>query len=65
MGKGCEVALLVRNDFLSLARGDIGSEDAQSLWIEQRKYMGKQTLMEVIYRPPNINQDIGYNYIRR
>ncbi|XP_059845547.1 uncharacterized protein LOC132404945 [Hypanus sabinus] len=58
-GRGGGVALLLRNDIQSLARGDIESGDAESVWIELRNSKGRKTLMGVIYRPPNSSLDVG------
>ena len=64
MGRGGGVALLVRNEIQSLARGDLGSGEVESVWIELRNSKGKKTLMGIVYRPPNSSMDIGYNLIR-
>ena len=45
MGKGGTVALLVRNEVKSIARSDIESEGIESLWVELRNRIGKNTLM--------------------
>ena len=64
MGRGGGVALLVRNEIQSLVRGDIGSGEVESVWIELRNSKGKKTLMGVVYRPPNSSMDIGYKLNR-
>ncbi|XP_059824367.1 hydroxyacid oxidase 2 isoform X1 [Hypanus sabinus] len=64
MGRGGGVALLVRNEIQSLARGDLGTGEVESVWIELRNSKGKKTLMGVVYRPPNSSVDIGYKLIR-
>ncbi|XP_059823488.1 uncharacterized protein LOC132392907 [Hypanus sabinus] len=51
--------LLVRNEIQSFVRGDIGSGEVESVWIELRNSKGKKTLMGVVYRSPNSNMDIG------
>ncbi|XP_059827241.1 uncharacterized protein LOC132394851 [Hypanus sabinus] len=59
VGREGGVALLVRNEIQSFARGDIGSGEVESVWIELRNSKGKRTLMGVVYRPPNSSMDIG------
>ncbi|PJG57359.1 hypothetical protein CUC53_18450, partial [Aeromonas cavernicola] len=59
VGRGGGVALLVRNEIQSFARGDIGSGEVESVWIELRNSKGKRTLMGVVYRSPNSSMDIG------
>lgn len=58
--KGREVSRgVVRNEIQFLASNSIASE-GESLWIELRNFKGKETLMGVIYRPPNSSLDVGY-----
>ncbi|XP_059819321.1 uncharacterized protein LOC132390792 [Hypanus sabinus] len=59
VGRGGGVALLVRNEIQSFARGDIGSGEVESVWIELRNSKDKRTQMGVVYRPPNSSMDIG------
>ncbi|XP_059846738.1 uncharacterized protein LOC132405715 [Hypanus sabinus] len=61
MGRGGVVALL---GIQSLARGDLGTGEVESVWVELRNSKGKKTLMGVVYRPPNSSVDIGYKLIR-
>ncbi|XP_059802213.1 uncharacterized protein LOC132378916 [Hypanus sabinus] len=58
-GKRGGVALLVRNDIQSLARGDIESGNVESVWLVLRNSKSRKTLMGVIYQPPNSSLDVG------